>query len=90
MAKKKKDKFDKLDEDFKTEMEALKKPDIDKKIADWAKFIEHTHEQMKEDDDLTAKREAARLASAPYWEDIRMAKLRIAFGMRILADRGSS
>ncbi|MCK5611078.1 hypothetical protein KAR91_54900 [Candidatus Pacearchaeota archaeon] len=89
-AKKKKDKFSKLDDDFKAEIEALKKVDIDKRIAEWAKLIETTAEQMKADDDLTAKREAARFASAPYWEDIRMAKLRIAFGMRILMDRGSS
>jgi len=90
MKKKKKDKFDALDEDFKTEIEALNKNEIDKRIAEWAKLVETTTEQMKLDDDLTAKREAARLASAPYWEDIRMARLRIAFAMRILMDRGSS
>lgn len=85
-----KDKFAKLDDDFKAEVEVLDKADIDKRISDWAKLIEATNENMKEDDDLTSKREAARFASAPYWEDIRMAKLRIAFSMRVLADRGSS
>jgi hypothetical protein len=86
---KKKDRFSLLEDDFKAEVEAMDKPEIDKKIADWAKLIEATTEEMKDDDDLASKREAARLACAPYYEDIKMAKLRIAFAMRILTDRGS-
>jgi hypothetical protein len=90
MAKpKKKDRFSLLEDDFKAEVETLKKEEIDKKIAEWAKLIEATTEEMKENDELATKRESARLACAPYYEDIKMAKLRIAFAMRILSDRGS-
>lgn len=86
--KKKKDKFDVLEDDFKAEVETLGKKEIDAKIAEWAKLIELTGEQMKADHELAAKRESARLACAPYYEDIKMAKLRIAYTMRILSDRG--
>jgi hypothetical protein len=85
---KKKDKFDLLEDDYKAEIETLDKQAIDKKIAECAKLIEATGEAMKQDEDLASKREASRLACAPYYEDIKMAKLRIAFAMRILSDRG--
>jgi len=84
-----KDRFSVLEEDFKAEVEAMDKPTIDRKIADWAKLIEATTEAMKDDADLSDKREIARLACAPYYQDIKMAKLRIAFAIRILGDRGS-
>ena len=86
---KKKDRFSQLEPDFKAEIEVLDKKDIDTKIAGWAKLIEATSEEMKKDDELLAKRESARLACAPYYMDIKMAKLRIAFAMRILDDRGT-
>ena len=86
---KKKDRFSVLEDDFKAEVESMNKSEIDHRIADWAKLVEATAEQMKQDPELAAKREAARIACAPYYEDIKMAKLRIAFAMRVLGDRGS-
>lgn len=85
----KKDRFSGLEPDFKDEVVAMDKVAIDKKISDWAKLIEATTERMKEDEDLKSKREVARLACLPYYEDIKMAKLRIAWGISVLNDRGT-
>ena len=90
MAKKfkKKDRFDDLDEAFKSSVESMKAPEINAKIAEWAKLAEEQTNLMKLDDDLVQKREAAKLAAEPYRESIKMARLQIAFSMRVLRDRG--
>jgi hypothetical protein len=86
---KKRNRFDDLEQEFLDGLVTMDSPTIDQKIAGWAKLIEATLEAMKQDDDLAGKRETARLASAPYYQDIKMAKLRISYAISILTDRGA-
>jgi len=87
--KDKKDRFEDLDDGFKSEVQSMKVPEINNKIAEWAKLVEATTSTMKADEDLAGKRESAKLAAEPYRQDIKMAKLRIAYAMQVLGDRGS-
>jgi hypothetical protein len=86
---KKKDRFADLDEAFKSEVESMKVGEINAKIAEWAKTAEDQTTLMKADDDLAQKRETVKLAAEPYREAIKGARLRIAFSMRVLSDRGA-
>ena len=88
-SKEKKDKFQDLDDGFKSEVQSMKVQEINNRIAEWAKLVEATGETMKRDEDLAQRREAAKLAAEPYRQDIKMAKLRIAYGMQVLQDRGA-
>ena len=87
--KKKKDQFEDLDEAFRAEISVMKAEEINSKIAQWAKEAELQTVQMKADADLAQKREAVKFAAEPYREAIKGARLRIAFGMRVLTDRGA-
>jgi len=87
--KDKKDRFEDLDDGFKSEVQSMKVPEINNRIAEWAKLVEATGTTMKADEDLAQKRESAKLAAEPYRQDIKMAKLRIAYAMQVLGDRGS-
>ena len=86
--KDKKDRFEDLDDGFKSEVQSMKVPEINNRIAEWAKLVEATGTTMKADEDLAQKREIAKLAAEPYREDIKTAKLRIAYAMQVLGDRG--
>lgn len=88
-SKKPKDKFADLDDGFKSGVQSMKVQEINNRIAEWAKLVEATTTTMKADHDLAQKREAARLLAEPYRQDIKIAKLRIAYGMQVLADRGA-
>jgi hypothetical protein len=85
----KKDKFQDLDEGFKSGVQSMKIQEINNKIAEWAKLVEAQGAAMKADEDLAQKRETAKLAAEPYREDIKTAKLRIAYAMQVLGDRGT-
>ena len=84
-----KDKFDALDGEFKASVSSMTKEEIDKRISDWAKADEQSKQAMKADDDLTAKKETVKLLATPYRETSKMARLRIAFGMQVLEERGT-
>ena len=86
--RKKKDKFDDLDEGFKSEIASMATGDINARIAEWAKLVEATTETMKADQDLEQRKEAVKIAAEPYRQDIKGARLRIAFAARVLQDRG--
>jgi hypothetical protein len=85
----KKDAFAALDDAFKAEVAGMSMPEINARIAEWAKLAEENATAMKEDEDLAQLKAAVKLALEPYRETAKGAKLRIAFGLRVLKDRGA-
>jgi hypothetical protein len=85
----KKGEFEDLDSDFKDAIASSTVEDINKRIAEVAKNQETNLKSMAEDQDLAEKKEAVKDASAQYREATKANRLRIAYCMRVLGDKGA-
>jgi hypothetical protein len=83
-----KNKFEQLDEDFRTLIENGTEEQIRAKLAEVA-LAEHENQVAKKsDEDLAEKKDAAKLAGEQYAEATKTNKLRIAYAYFILESRG--
>ena len=89
MGRPKKDKFDDLDAEFKDSVASMAVDEIRMKIAQVALNEEENLKAKEDDEDLLAKKEAAKFAGEQYAEASKMNRLRIRFMRRILGDRGN-
>lgn len=83
-----KDPFEKLDKDFKTNVENMSDEDIRKKISESAIYRAERVETMKADPVLKELREKLNFEAADYRDEIKGADLRIKYAMSILEARG--
>lgn len=82
--------FEDLDSDFKSTIENMAPEEINLKIAEVAKAEAENQKAKIDDGDLADKKEAVKLASEGYREATKMNKMRIAFAMRVLDDKGKA
>jgi hypothetical protein len=84
----KKDKFAELDEEFKNSVSSMSPDAINLKIAEVAKNENENQRLKKEDEDLEAQKVLYKEAGQSYKDATKANKLRIAFMIRVLGDKG--
>jgi len=83
-----KDKFRNLDADWKDKVSTMDATEIDGALAQIAKDGEALEQAQEADQDLAAKKEAAKDAGQVYREGKKENRLKTRFLMRVLSDQG--
>ena len=84
------DPFEGLETEFKDAIAGMSPEDINKRISDVAKNQEENLKLMKEDQDLSEKKELAKEAAAQYREASKSNRLKIQYCVRVLGDKGAA
>lgn len=88
MGRKKKNKFDDLDADFKSGVESMTDEDIRDKVAQIALDTEELLKAKEDDEDLKEKVQIAKEAGAVYRDGVKMNRVRIQYAQMVLESRG--
>lgn len=88
MGRKKKNKFDDLDADFKAGVEGMTDEDIRDKVAQIALDTEELLKAKEDDEDLKEKVQIAKEAGAVYRDGVKMNRVRIQYAQMVLESRG--
>jgi hypothetical protein len=88
MAKKEKDKFDLLEQEWRDAVQGMNKEDIKKRVCEVALNQAELMKAKREDQDLDEKRETYRDASSIYREGTKMNKAKIEYMKMVLDGMG--
>lgn len=90
MPRQKRDAFEGLDEDWRTEIDQSSVEDINTKIVELTMAETANQEAKKLDGDLREKKEAVKFASEGYRESTKGYKLRMKYILQVLEGRGKA
>lgn len=90
MGRQKKNKFEDLDADFKSNVESMNNEEIRNRVAQIALDTEDLLRAKKEDEDLKEKVTIAKEAGAVYRDGVKMNRIRIQYAQMILESRGKA
>ncbi|NBT57365.1 hypothetical protein EBT16_01130 [bacterium] len=90
MGRQKKNKFDDLDADFRSNVESLSDEEIKSRVAQIALDNELLLKAKEDDEDLKEKVQIAKEAGAVYREGVKMNRTKIQYAQMILESRGKA